>query len=300
LNLVLAFRVARCAVVCVALAACGGVTRNPTHDEPLGGTDAGGSGGAVTEPVVAGHGGVGGSGEGGSVGGVGGASAGAGGKIPDPVAGGPSELSCAVPYEGSSGGPRVDGPMPISDCAGVSDALIVERFKDFAARVPQGLYYEPKESISFWNEPCSTSLADTIARGPTDHMGELDGTDESAWFYEASYCTREVRRREKNLRCDYFDGKTLSDLDPKNYAFFASLLWWTEHANVSGAAILGHSLQIGNATNWLELCTIEGRTGDFGRCDEIQLIRTKHRIMYDGAVTLGKPETLRTVKGDCH
>jgi hypothetical protein len=102
------------------------------------------------------------------------------------------------------------------------------------------------------------------------------------------------------LRCDYFDGVQLGDLKPDNYRLFASLLWWRDHANQSGAAILGSSMAIGDATDTVELCTLEGTRGDFGLCDEIRLLRTRHRILASGEVRLGSPEVLRTVNGNCH
>jgi len=108
-----------------------------------------------------------------------------------------------------------------------------------------------------------------------------------------------LRRRERSWRCDYFDGQKLGDRDPNHYALFASLLWWREHANHSGAAILGYSLAFGSATDSIELCTLEGTRGDFGLCDSIQVLRTRHSFTVNGDVNLGTPEIIRTVTGTC-
>ena len=210
-------------------------------------------------------------------------------------------LSCETPYAAPRVGPREDGPAPIIDCNSVSDAVLIERFEDFRLRVPQGFFFEPDNVVVLWKEPCSSSLDETAMRGPTDGMGVLEATvDNNPWFYEASYCYLGLRRRERNLRCDYFDGVQLGDLKPDNYRLFASLLWWRDHANQNGAAILGSSMAIGDATDTVELCTLEGTRGDFGLCDEIRLLRTRHRILASGEVRLGSPEVLRTVNGNCH
>lgn len=243
--------------------------------DTLGGTGAGGT----TEPRAGG---------------------GAGGKQPDPSGGSAGDLSCQVPYAPPRVGPREDGPTPTTSCSSVTDAVIIERFADVRMRVPQGLFYESEDSIVFWKDPCASSLSETTMRGPTDGLGVLEATSENnPWFYEASYCYMGLRRRERSLRCDYFDGVTLGDPERDHYGLFASLLWWREHANQSDAAVLGWTIIPGDATEWIELCTIEGTRGDFGLCDEIRLLSTRHAISRD-RVRLGSPELVRTVKGQCH
>lgn len=289
------------------------MTETNPHDE-AGGASSDGDGGTSAGTSMA----AAGAGRGGSVivqptggGGVGGTASeggtaelgggGVGGKPPDPMGGVAGELSCATTPSPPRAGPREDGPASISDCNGVSDELLFERFADPLLRVPRGLFFEPDPWIVLWNDPCSSSLDETAMRGPTGGMGVLESkVENNPWFYEASYCYMGVRRRERNLRCDYFDGKMLSDRQPDHYGLFASLLWWRDHANLSGAAILGFSLTIGDATDAVELCTIEGTRGDFGLCDEIRLLSTRHVILASGEVKLGSPVVLRVVNGNCH
>jgi hypothetical protein len=304
------------------LGGCGGSTKASFGDLPAAGSANGGTAGGA-------HGG-GGAAAGGSTGtggamaaggdlatggdlaggaGEAGARAGAasgGSKPNDPAGGasgngGSSSFSCSKPYSGSQGGPRPDGPEPIvSVCSAIPDEVIVTRFESFASRVPHGFYYEPEEPITFWKEPCSMSEADTVARGPTDGMGTFEASYTTPWFYEASYCLDGLRRTERNLRCDYFDGQKLAPHTQENLLFFASLRWWRDHHNVSGAAIIGYSVMVGNATDWVDLCTISGSVGDFGLCDEIRVERTRLSIFVDGKVTVGATEPVRTVKGTCH
>jgi hypothetical protein len=310
-------------LVLLVASACGGSTRAPEHDASSGGTIGSSDGGAragaslgarassggssVLQPNggagLTGSAGAGDSGGGGGGGGGGGteaAPAGAGGKWPDETGGGAGALSCASPYTPPSGGPRSEGPALFHDCADAPDEDIIERFESFDARVPQDLYFEAGDAIVFWKDPCASSLTETVMRGPTDGLGSLEGQAENDWFYEASYCYMGLRRRERNLRCDYFDGKKLADLNPANYGLFASLLWWREHANQSGAGILSSSVAIGSATDSVELCTFEGTRGDFGLCDSIRVMRTRHVITANHEVRLGTPEVVRTVNGKCH
>jgi hypothetical protein len=109
-----------------------------------------------------------------------------------------------------------------------------------------------------------------------------------------------VRRIERNLRCDYFDGSKLANPSPERLAFLASMLWWGAQSNTQGSAILGHSVASGDATDIVQLCTISVTYGDFGLCDEVRLESTKHLLWFDGHIELGTPEVVRTLKGDCH
>lgn len=222
--------------------------------------------------------------------------------FPGGAAGASNDLACSAPYAGPTGGPRGDGPIEeLNSCATIPDAIVLARYKNYAARVPRGLYYEPTESITFWQEPCSKSPEETIARGPTDGMGTFVESYSNEWFFEAVYCFNDsVRRIERNLRCDYFDGTKLAKPTPERLAFLASLLWWGNYNNLGGSAILGHSIAIGNATDTVDFCTISVTTGDFGLCDEVRVENTRHLLQVDGTVKLGTPEVIRTLKGDCH
>ncbi|MEI9941423.1 MAG: hypothetical protein WDO69_29745 [Pseudomonadota bacterium] len=294
----------------VLLTGCGGsVTSTLNEPEGAGGLDSAGSsnGGGGGGKPHAGESGVAGTSTAGDSGvaGVsnGGASAGTGGKVPDFPGGAAGEgpLSCSALYAGPSGGPRANGPADLGDCTAIPDEVVLARYKDYAARVPQGLYYEPNESITFWHEPCSKSAEETVARGATDGMGTFVESYESEWFYEAVYCFNDsVRRIERSLRCDYFDGSKLANPTPERVAFLASMLWWASNNNVGGSAILGHSVAIGDATDVVGLCTISVTYGDFGLCDEVRLESTKHLLRANGGVELGSPQVIRTLEGDCH
>ena len=56
---------------------------------------------------------------------------------------------------------------------------------------------------------------------------------------------------------------------------------------------------IGSATDSMTMCTIRTTYGDFGVCDRITLQETAHSITVAGVVTLGEPETVRTIQGSC-
>jgi hypothetical protein len=225
--------------------------------------------------------------------------AGSGEKLPDFPGAGAGPLACSAPYAGPSGGPRSDGPMALGSCQAIPDDVVLTRYKEYSARVPRGLYYEPNESITFWNEPCSKSMTETVARGATDGLGTLSGSFENEWYYEAVYCFNDLRRIERNLRCDYFDGSQLAEPTPERLAFLASLLWWGSKGNSSGSAILGYSVSIGDATDVVDLCTISVTHADFGLCDEVRLESTKHRLRVPNGVELGTAQVIRTLQGDC-
>jgi hypothetical protein len=297
----------------VLLTACGGSaqTTPPIQQGTSGAAhSAGGSDGAAANGGVAGSP----NGTDGEVAGAfhghGGENAGTAGKSPDLPGAGAGPLSCSTPYAGPSGGPRSDGPADLGSCAAIPDSLILARYKDSSARVPQGLYYEGSESITFWNEPCSKSLDETVDRGATGGMGAFIDAYSNDWYHEAVYCLNgSVRRIERNLRCDYFDGTKLANPTPERLAFLASMLWWSENANLGGSTILGHSLISGGATDVVELCTLSVVYGDFGLCDQVQLESTKHMLRLAGSgapdaaqfsIELGKPQVVRTLEGDCN
>jgi hypothetical protein len=230
-----------------------------------------------------------------------GANGGTGGKVPDPIAGsgGESPLACDAPYPGPSGGPRNDGP-PDANCASVADSIILARSRDPWSRVPQGYYYEAGDRIAFWNEPCSKSLDETVARGPTDGMGTFLASYSNDWFYEAAYCFNGVRRLERNLRCDYFDGENLANPTVDRLLFLAGLSWWAKNENLAGAAIIGHTVVSGNAVDIVQLCTVSTSFGDFGLCDELRVETTNYSMWLNGMVAVGEPQLVRTIKGPCH
>ena len=278
-----------------ALVACGGRAHNPEFAQPSSGGDSSSAGSD--------HGDAGASVGGSAHGGAGGAFIGQGGRNAETGGGGgggESSLACSTPYQGPNSSPRSDGPSELAHCASITDADILARYKDPAARVPRGFYYEPNDSIAFWNEPCSASLADTVARGPTDGMGTFVESYSNEWFHEAVYCLNGVRRLERNLRCDYFDGENLAKPSVDRMAFLAGLLWWTKNYNLSGSAILGHSVAGGNAVDIVQLCTLRTVHGDFGLCDEVQLESTDYRVWLNGRVAIGETQVIRTLKGDCH
>lgn len=254
----------------------------------------GGRGGAG--PAGAGPGGVGAGGFGAT--GAEGGFAGFGGTVPDPVAGAAGQSACS-PFVPITGEPRVDGPAPLMGCANISDELLRQRFVDFQGRVPQGLFYDRETAPTVWTSTCARSMEEVAAsRGP-DRMGTLLGSATSPWEFAATFCSRGERLTQKSIRCDYFDGVKLTPAGPGGYEVLASLLWWRDNYNTGGAAILGYSVQVGNATDVVELCTLAGTQGDFGLCDQLELYSVRYRIMR-GAVTAEKPELLRTVQGKCH
>ncbi len=237
-----------------------------------------------------------------SMGGVGQGGVAQGGR-PDPGDGGapdrPDLLDCSMPYDGPMAGARVDGPPLLMGCENLDDAMVLSRYKDYGARVPQGLFYEDPVQLVTWGPGCSDSSEETIDYAGHDR-GALVAEYTTPWFYEVEFCQGGARYLYRQLNCDYFDGETFSSSDLDEFAFLASLLWWQQNSNLGGSAILGYGAAIGNATDWLELCTIQTVGGDFGLCDEVTLFSTTHLLMYDRRVTLGTPQVVRTVQGDCH
>lgn len=290
--------------------ACGGTTRNGPGG--VAGSDDGGTAGNV--PGGSGNGAGKASGGSSSVAGAAGATAGssaagnaAGGKRPDePITAGAGDgqdprLSCDTPYAGPTGGPCVDGPQPTTgSCAAMDDALIVARYGDFKARVARGLYCEEPGAFQHWELPCSNSLAETVERGSKRNLGTAKGKFTTDWFYEAEFCDGKTRGVYRNLRCDYYDGAKLTPATPENLAFLRSLLWWAENWNHDGSALLGYTVTVGDATDSIEMCSLEATYGDFGLCDEVRLLSAQDSILFGGAVQLGDAKLLRTVKGRCH
>jgi hypothetical protein len=211
---------------------------------------------------------------------------------------------CTGPYT-PAGGPRPDGPeLIIDNCANIGDDVILARYDDFEARIPQGLYHDPNQASGVYQEPCSDALEDTLARAAqvaqASDIGMEEGGVTMPWFYGATYCRDSgVRWLYRNLRCDYYDGTTFAG-SSQDVPFLASVLWATEYENLSGAHILGYSISIGDFTDQIEMCTIQTVGGDFGLCDEITLYSTVHRLQADGVLVLGEPMPIRTIEGECN
>jgi hypothetical protein len=181
----------------------------------------------------------------------------------------------------------------------IPDAIILERYDDPQAKVPMGLYWE-QNGLYVWESPCSDSMSDTLARSSVQDFGALEGEFTTRWFHEAAYCEADLRRVYRNLRCDYFDGEILAGGDVNELAFLGSLLWWQNNSNIDGHVLLGYTVAIGSATDWVELCSIRTVYGDWGLCDEITLESTTHAIRYgSSAVELGEPNVVRTIQGKC-
>lgn len=169
-----------------------------------------------------------------------------------------------------------------------------------SAKVPQGFYWEPSGIVSWWEDPCSESPSSTLQRSHNKPVGDIEGQVTSDWSYEVSGCSSGDRRIYSNLRCDYFDGTTLALGSYQELLYLASLLWWADNGNLGGSQILGFSANIGDAADQVTLCTIRTTYGDFGLCDTITLEQTTHRVTVDGTVTLGQPEAVRSIQGECH
>ncbi len=180
------------------LIGCGGATRStaPEHEE---------SGGA---PSGAGSSSAGRSGGGGSGGDGSGASGAASGGTQAGTAGAGRQKAGLCERRRGRGtarlqralrrperGPTRRRPPDLASCEAIPDNVVLARVYDFAARVPHGLYFESTESITFWNEPCTKSALETMARGPTAGMGTFIGSYSSEWFYEAVYCFSDSVRR---------------------------------------------------------------------------------------------------------
>src|SRR5690606_12192595 len=134
------------------------------------------------------------------------------------------------------GGPRDDGPPPISQsCAQIDDEVIIDRYDDVDAKVPRGLYYEEPGGVSWWEAPCSEGLEETVDRVGSRELGEIQRQVGTDWSYTVVGCAGGDHRFYNNLRCDYFDGSTLDGSSAEDLAFLASLLWWMERGNLTGA-----------------------------------------------------------------
>jgi len=222
----------------------------------------------------------------------------AAGKMP----GNPQDLfACSTPYAGPDGGPRLDGPTDLGGCADISDELVLARYQDRSADVPQGFYYEPSPSIVYWKTtPCSNSAEDTVARGAKGGLGTFVDSYSTDWFHEATYCSNDnTRTIVRDLRCDYFNGSKLKDPTPERLAYLAGLLWWSASGNRSGSFLLGHSVVNDDAGAVVELCTLFTHPVRSGSCAELQLISLKYLLRSDGTVEFGSSERARTLKADC-
>lgn len=290
------------------LASCGETTRNAQTD---------GSAGTLAAEVpsagmaaVAGRGGVSAAGTKGG-GPNGGAAPGGGRLAADPSVAGTDQAGgndggggeapiCTSGYAGPTGGPRLAGPtMPPGGCAFIPTETILARYRDFQARVPEGLYYEADAGVVSWETtPCSKSPEETVQRG-TALLGSAIEQFETDWFYETVSCLDGQRHAYRNVRCDYFDGTKLANPNVLNLGFLESLLWWALKSNVEGSALINYSIMLGDSTDRLELCTIRTERGGPGQCDQV-IVQSKQNSIFEGVVTFGPTTEVATVPGDCH
>jgi len=175
----------------------------------------------------------------------------------------------------------------------------VARYDNPNLKVPQGLYWEDAD-VSYWGDSCSDNFAETLDRASERPIGDVEDQVLSDWSYEVVGCNDGSRRFYSDLRCSYFDGNKLDGNTVEDLAYLVSLLWWIDNGDLGGAQILGYTTNIGSATDAITLCTIRTSFGDFGLCDQITLQETTHRITAAGVVTLGEPETVRTIQGTCN
>jgi hypothetical protein len=290
------------AIVVVALLAWPGCGGESSSDEPAaaggsasGTAGRGGQGGASGTMNGGGRGGADGGASGSGAGGAGGEPAAGGAGTPiDPV----NPNDCNVTYTGPSAGPRAGGPQPVmTGCDAISDDILLARYDELDEKVPEGLFWEPPPGAT-WQPPCSDSPEETAASGA--NLGALEDTFTTDWFYEATFCEGSQRRLYRNLRCDYFDGSNLANPSGEELVFLMSLLWWQQYFNMGGSAVIGYAVMPGDATDWVEFCTIGTVYGDFGLCDEITLTRWSGTVVVNGEVNLGEPEVVRVIQGECH
>jgi hypothetical protein len=280
----------------LAVSACGGATKSSLDREPSPGGGASNGAGSSGAPAGGSSAGQGAAGSGGA-GGI--ASSGGSRPMTEPQAGSnssagaPNPLGCDEP----SGGPRPDGPEPIiGACDAISDEVLVARFQSYADRVPKGFFYDAKPWDGLLLEPCSHSSEETAAYGATVGLIGLAATFTTPWLYEASFCGDGPRRSVRNLRCDYFDGHVLAPRTPQDLAFLASIRWWGENHDDDATALLGYSITSGDATAWVEVCSLSGRWGNAGVCHEIRLERTRYSLFHDGKVTVNTPQLVRILR----
>lgn len=287
-----------------------GTSNNATSDAGVGGSASSGtstgSGGSTgtTATTMGGSAGSGGSAAGGTTATAAGGDGGSGGSGGSAATNGGSAGTGGTPSDCGPitfGGPREGGPQSISEtCAQIDDEVIVDRYDDPEAKVPRGLYYEEPGGVSWWEEPCSESVEDTVDRIGDRAIGEIQSEVGTDWSYTVVGCSDGDHRFYNNLRCDYFDGSTLDGSTSEDLAFLASLLWWMERGSLTGAQILGYTASAGGATDTVTMCTIRTSFGDFGLCDQITLEQTQYSITVTGSVTIGDPETIRTIQGHCN
>jgi hypothetical protein len=278
---------------------------------------AGGRGSGAADSGAAGSGGAGGrGGRTGTEGGEGGEAEGGtgatdGGSAGAPVAGsagsgGGLAYECSTAYAGPMGGPREDGPPLITmGCSAIPDETVLERYpqlgtQGFSGQMPTSLYWEDSDQIVRLGETCSTSLETTLDNGLAEGLGESTGQYETDWFYEVVFCNDSLRTLYRELRCDYFDGTELANATTDELAFLGSLLYWHDNYNFTGSTLLGYSSYFGGAGDFVQMCSIRVAYGDFGLCDQVELLVTTHLLGAGSEVSLGQPSVVRTLEGQCH
>jgi hypothetical protein len=287
--------------------ACGGATKYQADaDPPVGGTSgnqAGSSDGPAKGGSSAGTGGggTGGTSSSGGILGMGGSgdTLGTGGERPCVSVGGSggngqpfTTLSC----DEEVGGPRPDGPAPlIGPCEAIPDEVLVARSQSSQERTPRGLFFDSERWKGLLLEPCASYPEQMSERGGSVGLVGLPVLFTTPWFYEGSFCGIGPGESARSLRCDYFQDGVLADPTPENLAFLASIFWWHENRKKAGTALIGYSVANGDASDWVELCTVRPtRANDAGGGD-LRLERTRHSIFQDGTVSLGQPELVRPI-----
>jgi hypothetical protein len=291
---------------------------NAGRSSATGGTVAGpgGEGGATggTAGQTAHTGGTvaGPDGEGGAIGGSAGAQHSSGGNAAGSGEGGAPSASLV-----DCGGESPVG-MPVAACEDVSDeALLQVAYCDYGIKpyVPGGYYYDSTVPRAIWSETCASDVqeaesqaADWAAQSAASPTGdpttyELAITDRLTTdrYYEIALVFDGVPCRYRTTRCDYFDGTTLAGAPHSSadeLAFLASLLWFQERAG--GAHIMGGVSSELESGYRFDLCHTSFYAGDWSQWDEVTLLRTSYFITLDGTVTIGSPESIRTINGEYH
>ncbi len=181
------------------------------------------------------------------------------------------------------------------------DSLVLARYDDPNAKVPQGFYFDSAGQVVLWSGPCSPSASMTKSQALAMLGGSFDDGTTTDTFYEAAVCTSGQRTRFRQFRCDYYDGIRLVAPDPdgSRALLLAGLLWLSDAQNVDGAVLVSGVAIPGDTANLVELCTTETTRGDLGLCDSITLMSTRVREGPDTRIVVSAPVAVRTLTGTC-
>jgi hypothetical protein len=199
---------------------------------------------------------------------------------------------------------RPDGPEnPAVPCDQLSDALILARYDDPDAKVPKGFYVDTAGQLIDWDETaCSNSLDDTVAAASAALGGSLLTKGGLSFYFDVGMCDSGMLTHFRQFKCSYYDGKRIStgDVDGSAALLLAGMLWYSDSENQDGSVLVSGAVNIGDAANFIELCTTKTTYGDFGLCDQITLESTRFNEAVDGTITMESPKDIRTLKGTCH